>query len=883
MKLIKIVSLSSFFVLSLLVTVPKAHASTIISETISTNTTWTKSNSPYVVDGQVSVNNNVILTIEPGVIVKFNTTSSSLNVNGAINAQGIATDKIFFTSIKDDSVGGDTNEDSVATTPAPRDWTAIYLNNSGLVNNFNNVVIQYAGGGPCDICSGAGIFNGGRINITNSKISNNGIYGISLQGGTAAIDSTEISYQDYGLFSFTLNPINISRSSIHNNRIYGIFNFYNNNIINATNNWWGDGTGPFHSLLNPLGRGDAVSEGVSFIPWLITEPVPNQEAPTITNPTQFKSDGETAIIESAKTTEGVVIFKATLNDADNDKVKLQVELKNNSEQFDGANLLESDLVDASSTVAIKKENLTDGQYKWRARAVDARGAVSDWQEFGVAGNVDFEVKTVPLYTQNISSYPSEAETAKWAIEPYAGGVANYPGGCGLTIAKCGCAMVSSVMVARYYDVAQDVDNNNFDPKNLNTWLANNNGYKTGGNLDWPSVARYAGSKIKYDSGNSKDYVNDFAYLDNFLANNQPVIAKEIKRGGINSTHFIVIDNKLATTYGVKDPAWYNTKTLNETTDLTNKIRGYENGFDGLRIYEKGNGQATASLSISLASPAELLITDNLGRRLGKDPKTWVEYNEIPNGSYTRDSFDDPTEENPPSDHEFKSIYIDSPQDGNYNLQVIGTDSGGYALDINAEDIGDNTNHQLITNTTSIDQINNYQIVYDALQSGNISIQEIPDTIYPEAKIYFNPIAKELKIEGTDNASRPTLTQQGNIYTISDKSGNYTQLVFNKTVQRDKSLSGNLTSLQYGIQPPIIAPSNTLKFRWSLDNMTQELKFLYQEAEVTGSFKITAQYNQQKNQTEVTIVNNKQRNRQTITGLAIIKLVTKDGVLGYEIK
>jgi hypothetical protein len=37
--------------------------------------------------------------------------------------------------------------------------------------------------------------------------------------------------------------------------------------VDARWNWWGDSTGPYHSSLNPEGRGDEVQGNVEFIPW----------------------------------------------------------------------------------------------------------------------------------------------------------------------------------------------------------------------------------------------------------------------------------------------------------------------------------------------------------------------------------------------------------------------------------------------------------------------------------------------------------------------------------------------------------------------------------------------------------------------------------------
>jgi len=54
--------------------------------------------------------------------------------------------------------------------------------------------------------------------------------------------------------------------------------------VNATYNWWGDASGPYHPTLNPQGKGDRVSDNVLFEPWLdaqvhaVTEKPPAQPA-----------------------------------------------------------------------------------------------------------------------------------------------------------------------------------------------------------------------------------------------------------------------------------------------------------------------------------------------------------------------------------------------------------------------------------------------------------------------------------------------------------------------------------------------------------------------------------------------------------------------------
>lgn len=72
------------------------HASTPVGGFITSDTTWTRANSPYQFNGVVTVNNGVTLTIEPGVTVDF--ASWYLQVNGVLNARGTSDNKITLTS-----------------------------------------------------------------------------------------------------------------------------------------------------------------------------------------------------------------------------------------------------------------------------------------------------------------------------------------------------------------------------------------------------------------------------------------------------------------------------------------------------------------------------------------------------------------------------------------------------------------------------------------------------------------------------------------------------------------------------------------------------------------------------------------------------------------
>ena len=105
---------------------------------------------------------------------------------------------------------------------------------------------EFVPAGDCGI-----MINGhtNRTTIERNIIINNKV-GVSLEGTENSI-------------------ISIHFNHIHNNTQFGIMvKDDKENCINATVNWWGSPTGPFHAENNTEGKGDNVTGHVLFKPWL---------------------------------------------------------------------------------------------------------------------------------------------------------------------------------------------------------------------------------------------------------------------------------------------------------------------------------------------------------------------------------------------------------------------------------------------------------------------------------------------------------------------------------------------------------------------------------------------------------------------------------------
>jgi len=229
---------------------------------------------------------NAAVAVPAGSVFKF-AKSLMLTVNGTLNLLSTDTQPAIFTSIKDDAAAGDTNRDGTATRPTIGDWGEVRL---AATNIFDYAVVRYA-------TKGLHIYFDGAVNLNNASSVDHSsfiknITGISL----TTLDNGDIA-SSISNSTFNLNTIHIQGNSsntgktghlcieAHNNDLFGSKasqNGIENNNLNgvsagivgcdpafdATGNFWGHASGPYHPSLNVNGLGSLVSDRVAFDPWL---------------------------------------------------------------------------------------------------------------------------------------------------------------------------------------------------------------------------------------------------------------------------------------------------------------------------------------------------------------------------------------------------------------------------------------------------------------------------------------------------------------------------------------------------------------------------------------------------------------------------------------
>ncbi|MDX1665500.1 MAG: DUF11 domain-containing protein, partial [Candidatus Promineifilaceae bacterium] len=217
----------------------------VLQRTVTGDTTWDDQGIPYVILDELHVLSGRSLTVEAGTVVKFGWYRAGFSISGSLRVLGTEASPVIFTSLHDDTVGGDTNNNGNATLPSSGDWSYIgfeaHLEDTTSI--IEHAIIRYGGreGGSGLPTLGAIHLDRASPTVRYSTVTNN-VTGISAVSSTPTLGC----------------------NNIYDNDHHGLHNATPATPISAENQWWGDPSGPAGT--GP-GSGDAVSEGVDFSPW----------------------------------------------------------------------------------------------------------------------------------------------------------------------------------------------------------------------------------------------------------------------------------------------------------------------------------------------------------------------------------------------------------------------------------------------------------------------------------------------------------------------------------------------------------------------------------------------------------------------------------------
>ncbi len=270
----------------------QAAGPTVVTNDVVAPATWTKLESPYIVKNAIVV--KAVLTIEPGVVVKFdnnaaNNFQAGISLQSDFTAVGTAGERIVFTSVCDDGHGGDTKSYSARcnTGPVNAEWAGIMFNNTTAHATIEYATILRASRGIA-YQTNIQTLPYREVTVQHTEISQCST-GIFLRNTMPVLSFNVLKENTYGLEVATdisdRSPV-IRDSSFLDNGVAAFVSYPGSTNIDARFNWWGDASGPYFQSADPAldnsgGLGNRVIQHwVQFRSWLMGEPDASVVCPT---------------------------------------------------------------------------------------------------------------------------------------------------------------------------------------------------------------------------------------------------------------------------------------------------------------------------------------------------------------------------------------------------------------------------------------------------------------------------------------------------------------------------------------------------------------------------------------------------------------------------
>ncbi|MEM7347139.1 MAG: C13 family peptidase, partial [Chloroflexota bacterium] len=234
----------------------------------------------FIGDDDLLLPAGISLTIPAGQIIKSTAGALVLEGGATLTVLGTAENPVVLTSIKDDSHGGDTNNDGSQSLPDPGDWGGI-RSQAGPIPatlNLGHILLRYAE---------TGLDAQGNLALSDGIIEWSNLQAIQLSPPMTATTSATLQRsilrngaQDGLAIEMLPKTLSLQNNAIYNNSRFGLRDVTNSGAaVNATAIWWGDAVGPKAETGDAVGIGDMVTGNVNYAEWLTAPPSYVTDAP----------------------------------------------------------------------------------------------------------------------------------------------------------------------------------------------------------------------------------------------------------------------------------------------------------------------------------------------------------------------------------------------------------------------------------------------------------------------------------------------------------------------------------------------------------------------------------------------------------------------------
>jgi len=256
-------------------------------------------------------------TVDIGPIVGDVWVMAAVNASENINIEGINFDGTELS--EEENVCGIAYLDSTGSiadlTVANIIGTGWDLGGVAIIGDVGTSVVDLSGVTVQNSLAGVAIFNS-EANLDGCTITETGI-GILIGWPLDGFDPSTVNIQgstiadnyDVGIWVCDDSTVEAHFNNIVSNTGFGVYND-GEETGDATHNWWGHASGPYHESLNPGGMGDEVSDNVDFEPWLGAE-VGTEVTETVTDDTvDAKEETDTDVVVDGTATVTVAQYDA---------------------------------------------------------------------------------------------------------------------------------------------------------------------------------------------------------------------------------------------------------------------------------------------------------------------------------------------------------------------------------------------------------------------------------------------------------------------------------------------------------------------------------------------------------------------------------------------